>query len=170
MGALASAAAGYAAARASGGGDPAFMAEYARCLESMRDFTGALALLNEARAAAPSDTALTRLMARVSARTGAYSRAAGLAEEACGPVCRDGGLLFEKGMYLLMAGDRAGALAALDAAAPLLPAEDQSLALVRGLALRGLGRAAEAAAELETVSAGDSSFLAGLARAAGEKK
>lgn len=170
MGALAEAAAGYAAARASGGGDAAFMAEYARCLEAMRDFGGAMALLAEARAAAPGDKALPRLMARVSARTGAYGRAAGLADEACGPVCRDAGLLFEKGVYLLMAGDRAGALAALDAAVPLLHEEDQSLALVRALALRGLGRAAEAAAELEAVSAGDSAFLAGLARAAREKK
>lgn len=171
LGALSEAADSYAAARASGAGGSDFLAEYARCLEAMRDFPGALALLTEARAAAPADKALPRLMARLSARTGSYGRAAGLADEACGTLCRDGGLLFEKGMYLLMDGDRAGALAAFDAAAPLLPEGDQALALARGLALRGIaGRAAEAAAELETASGGESGFLAGLARAAGEKK
>lgn len=167
LGALAEAAASYAAARAAGaeGGD--FLAEFARCLESMRDFGGALVLLAEARAAAPADKSLPRLMARINARTGAYGTAVGLTEEACGAPCLDGGILFEKGTYLLMDGDRAGALAALDAAAPLLPEGDQSLALVRGLALRGLGRGPEAAAELEAASAGESDLLSALARAAG---
>lgn len=170
LGALAEAAASYAAARAAGAEGSDFLAEYARCLESMRDFDGALVLLDEARAAAPSDGTLPRLMARVNARMGAHSRAARLAEEACGPGCRDAGLLFEKGVYLLMAGDRAGALAALDAASPLLPEGDQPLELARGLALRGLGREAEAAAALKAASDGGSSLLSGLAGAAGEKK
>ncbi|MDT8287041.1 MAG: hypothetical protein RQ748_08040, partial [Elusimicrobiales bacterium] len=61
-------------------------------------------------------------------------------------------------------------VAALDAAAPLLPEGDQPLELVRGLALRGLGRAAEAAAALKAASEGGSSFLSGLAGTAGEKK
>ncbi|MDT8287398.1 MAG: tetratricopeptide repeat protein, partial [Elusimicrobiales bacterium] len=81
LGALAEAAAGYAAARAAGAEGSDFLSEYARCLESMRDFDGALVLLDQARAAAPSDGTLPRLMARVNARMGAHSRAAGLAEE-----------------------------------------------------------------------------------------
>lgn len=171
LGALAESADSYAAARASGAGGADFLAEYARCLGAMRDFKGAISLLSEARSAAPSDKGLARAMARMSALAGDPLLAAGLSLEACGAVCRDGDILFERGMYLLMAGDRAAALAAFDAAAPLLPEGDQALALARGLSLRGLaGRSAEAAAALGAASGGESGFLAGLARAAGEKK
>ncbi|MDQ7772360.1 MAG: tetratricopeptide repeat protein [Elusimicrobiales bacterium] len=170
LGAFREAAASYAAARAAGAAGGAFLAEYARCLESMRDFKGAAALLREARAAAPSDAGLAREMARLASKSGDHYAAAVLADEACGPDCRDGEILFEKGIYLLLAGERSGALAALDAAAALLPGGDQALALVRGLALRGLGRPAESAAALEAASAGDSPFLAGLASAARGKK
>lgn len=170
QGALALAAAAYEAARSAGAGGAVFLAEYARCLGSMRDFKGALSLLGEARSAAPADAGLTRTMARMSALGGDPLRGAGLVLEVCGAGCRDGGMLFERGMYLLMAGDRAGALAALDAAAPLLPEGDQALALARGLALKGLGRAHEAAAALTGASDGESDFLAGLARAGGELK
>lgn len=167
LGALAQAAASYAAARKAGASGPAFLSEYAGCLESMRDFAGAMVLLEEAGAGTPADRGIVRSMARLSARAGNYARAAELAAEACGADCRDGDLLFARGLYLLFAGDRLGALAAFDGASRLLPEGDQPLALARGLALRALGRGEEAERAFGEAAAGESRFLAGFALAAG---
>lgn len=167
LGALAQAAASYADAREAGASGPAFLSEYAGCLEAARDFAGAAALLEEAKAAAPADRGVVGALARLKARSGDYARAAELAAEACGADCRDGDLFFERGLYLLFAGDRKGALAAFDEAGRFLPEGDQPLALARGLALRALGRGGEAARALGEAAAGESRFLAGFAQAAG---